>query len=255
MPDINEAEAQDRLRDDLNRSLVGNDWPVQLKLALACRKLAEEGHALTMAGQVSVRAGDGTYWTTQLAGGFANATQASVVRVGADLNLVEGDSMANPGMRFHLWIYDKRPDVNAIVHTHPPYASALSMTGEPLEVAHMDAAVFYNDCAYLPDWPGVPVADEEGRIISTALGDKRAILLANHGYLTVGKCIEEAAYLGVLFENAARMHMLARAVGPIKPIEPGPAQEAHDFLLQDPIVNGTFDSWGTALLREHPEIS
>ena len=53
------------------------------------------------------------------------------------------------------------PDVRSIVHTHPPYCNALSMTGRNLEVAHMDAAMFWNDCAYLDEWPGVPVADDE----------------------------------------------------------------------------------------------
>ena len=88
------------------------------------------------------------------------------------------------------------PDVKAIVHTHPPFASALSMTGKALAVAHMDASVFYEDCGHLQVWPGVPIADEEGRLISEALGDKRAVLLDNHGFLTVGATLEEAVYLG-----------------------------------------------------------
>jgi L-fuculose-phosphate aldolase len=54
------------------------------------------------------------------------------------------------------------------------------MVGEELAVAHMDATPFFNDCAYLADWPGVPIADEEGQIISAALGEKRAILLDVH---------------------------------------------------------------------------
>lgn len=251
----NDVEGSSRLQDHLRNNLASSDWPVQLKLAIACRKLADEGHALTLAGQVSARAEDESYWTTQLTSGFSHVTRSSVVRINSNLDVIEGTGIANPAVRFHLWVYKKRPDVNAIVHTHPPYCSALSMTGEELVVAHMDATVFYADCAYLPEWPGVPVSDEEGRIISQALGNKRAILLANHGFLTVGKSIEEAAYLGILFENAARLHMLARAVGPIKPIQPDLAQEAHDFLLADPIVNATFSSWGSRLLHDCPEIT
>jgi L-fuculose-phosphate aldolase len=55
------------------------------------------------------------------------------------------------------------------VHTHLPYCSALSVTGQPLIAAHMDTAMFYDDCAYLPEWPGPPIGDEEGRIIHEAL--------------------------------------------------------------------------------------
>ena len=232
-----------------------DQWSPALKLAIACRKLASEDHALTLAGQATCRADDTTYWSTPLAGGFSNVTESRIVRVDGDMNLIEGTERVNPGVRFHMWIYRARRDINAIVHTHPPYASALSMTGEPLEVAHMDACPFYGDCAFLRDWPGVPVADDEGRIIAEALGDNRAILLANHGYLTVGATFEEAAYLAVLFENAARMHMLARAAGPIKPVEPHHAQEAHDFLLRPDVVNGTFEAWGLEMLRDHPDVA
>ncbi|NIR61187.1 MAG: aldolase, partial [Gammaproteobacteria bacterium] len=59
------------------------------------------------------------------------------------------------------WIYRKRPDVRAIVHTHPPHASALAATGGPLRIAHMDSSMLYGT-AHLPEWPGVPVADDEG---------------------------------------------------------------------------------------------
>ena len=75
-----------------------------------------------------------------------------------------------PGVRFHVWIYNKRPDVKAIVHTHAPHASALACYGQPLKTIHMDSAMLHGT-AHLPEWPGVPVADDEGRIISGALGN------------------------------------------------------------------------------------
>lgn len=233
---------------------ASTDMSPALKLAVTCRKLADEGHAVSLAGQVTARAGDGHYWTNSLAG-FQHTTERKILRVDRELGVTDGDGQPNPGTLFHLWIYDARPDVNAIVHTHPPHASALSMLGEPLAVAHMDATVFHDDCAFLSAWPGVPVADEEGRIISAALGDKRSILLANHGYLTVGKTIEEATYLAVLFENAARLHLLARAAGDIQPIDASRAQEAHDFLLGDRIVTATFEAWARETLQRHPDIA
>jgi hypothetical protein len=58
----------------------------------------------------------------------------------------------------------------------------------------MDTTVFHEDCAWLSDWPGVPLANEEGRLISEALGSKRAILLAHDGLLTTGRTLEEAVY-------------------------------------------------------------
>ncbi|MCQ4384354.1 class II aldolase/adducin family protein, partial [Clostridioides difficile] len=59
----------------------------------------------------------------------------------------------------------------------------------------MDMTPLHDDCAFLADWPGVPIADQEGGIISDALGSRRAIILAHHGYLTAGSTCEEATYL------------------------------------------------------------
>ena len=98
-------------------------------------------------------------------------------------------------------------------------------------------------CAHLPEWPGVPVADDEGRIISGALGDAKCILLANHGLLTAGGSVEEATYLAVFFERAARMQLRAMAAGGFKQVAPALAEEARAFLLQPSIVRATFAYW------------
>jgi len=161
--------------------------------------------------------------------------------VDADQKQLAG-GRTNPVERFHVWIYRKRPDVNAIIHTHAPWASALAATGKPLQIAHMDSAMLFGT-AHLPEWPGVPVADDEGRIISAALGGAKSILLANHGLLTAGASVEEATYLAVFFERAARMQLRALAAGGVREVKPGLAAEARDFLLQPSIVRGTFAYW------------
>ncbi|HUG79881.1 MAG TPA: class II aldolase/adducin family protein [Burkholderiales bacterium] len=173
-------------------------------LAQACRILAAEGHESGLAGQVTAR-GDqpGTWWTLDFGTGFEEATPDRMILVDEDLTPLSGGG-PNPGVRFHIWIYRKRADVNAIVHTHAPYASALAATGKPLKTIHMDSAMLHG-CAHLAEWPGVPLGDEEGRIISGALGEAKTILLANHGLLAAGSSVEEAAYLAVFFERAARM--------------------------------------------------
>src|SRR5205823_8950458 len=106
---------------------------------------------------------------------------------------------------------------------------------KPLRTIHMDSAML--------QWPGVPVADDEGRIISASLGNAKCILLANHGLLTAGASVEEATYLAVFFERAARMQLRAMAAGGFKEVEPALAEEARDFLLQPSIVRATFAYW------------
>jgi L-fuculose-phosphate aldolase len=173
--------------------------------------------------------------------GFEEATAQRMVLVDEDLKPLRG-GRPNPGVRFHVWIYKKRPDVQAIVHTHAPHASALASTGKALKTIHMDSAMLHGT-AHLPEWPGVPVADDEGRIISAALGSAKSILLANHGLLTTGNSVEEATYLAVFFERAARMQLRAMAAGGYTEVKPSLAEEARDFLLQPSIVRGTFAYW------------
>ena len=217
-------------------------------LAAACRILAREGHESGLAGQVTARGEKpGTWWTLEFGYGFEEASAERMVLVDEDLKPLSG-GRPNPGVRFHVWIYRARPDVNAIIHTHAPFASALAATGKPLKTIHMDSAMLHG-CAHLPEWPGVPVADDEGRIISAALGGARSILLANHGLLTTGAYVEEAAYLAVFFERAARMQLRAMAAGGFKEAKPELAEEAREFLLQPSIVRGPFAYWSRRAAR------
>lgn len=235
--------------DRVSREMAQDLQPVALAvpetLALACRILAREGHESGLAGQVTARADrPGTWWTLQFGYGFEEASAQRMVLVDEDLRPLQG-GRPNPGTRFHIWIYRTRPEVNAIIHTHAPYASALAATGAPLKTIHMDSAMLHGS-AHLADWPGVPVADDEGRIISAALGSAKTLLLANHGLLATGSTVEEASYLAVFFERAARMQLRAMAAGGFKEVKPELAEEARAFLLQPSIVNGTFSYWARA---------
>ena len=235
-------EFMDRVNREMAEDLPLLKGSTPELLAACCRILAREGHESGLAGQVTARADKpGTWWTLQFGYGFDEATANRMVLVDEDLKPLSG-GRPNPGVRFHVWIYNKRPDVQAIVHTHAPHASALAANGTPLKTIHMDSAMLHGT-AHLPEWPGVPVADDEGRIISGALGKAKTILLANHGLLAAGASVEEATYLAVFFERAARMQLMAMAAGGFKEVKPQLAEEARDFLLQPSIVRGTFAYW------------
>ena len=236
------ADFMARVSREMDADLPERSLSTEEALAVCCRILAREGHESGLAGQVTARADrPGSFWTLQFGYGFEEAAPERMVLVDEDLKPLRG-GRPNPGTRFHIWIYRKRPDVQAIVHTHAPSASALAATGKELKTIHMDGAMLHGT-AHLAEWPGVPVADDEGRIISAALGDAKSILLANHGLLTAGNSVEEAAYLAVFFERAARMQLAAMAAGGYREVKPELAAEARDFLLQPSIVRGTFAYW------------
>jgi L-fuculose-phosphate aldolase len=211
--------------------------------------LAAEGHESGLAGQLTARgAAPGTFWTLPLGLAFDEAEERSWLLIDDALRVLAGEGAhgvrePNPATRFHLWVYRARPDVRAIVHTHPPAASALAAAEQPLVVAHMDATPLFEDTAFLGQWPGLPTADREGEIIAGALSGKHALLLAHHGLLTAGRSVQEAAYLAVFMERMARQQLDAANVGGAKPVAAEEARRARDFLRTDRIMDITFDAW------------
>ncbi len=234
----------ERATQEMAQHLKSQERPLNETLAYACRILAMTGQEAGLAGQITARSDKpNAYWTLRFGLGFDEATPDDFVEVDQDLNTISGHGMANPATRFHLWVYRNRPDVQSIIHTHSPWATTLATARQPLVVAQMDMAPLFDDCAFLGEWPGVPIADQEGVIISAALGQKKSILLAHHGYLTAGNSVEEATYLSVYLERAARLQVRAQAFGPLTPVDPALAKEAHDYLLKRSIVQATFNYW------------
>ncbi|MBO0866777.1 MAG: aldolase, partial [Mycobacterium sp.] len=250
------ADLMRRAQDSLAANVGESTLTIRQKVALTCRALFDAGHDSGLAGQITARAEQpGTYYTQRLGLGFDEITDANLLLVDEDLNVLGGvDGMANPANRFHSWIYRARPDVQCIVHTHAFHAAALSMLEVPLVVSQMDTTPLYDDCAFLAEWPGVPVGNEEGEIISAALGDKKAILLAHHGQIVAGASVEEACSLAMLIERAAKLQLAAMAAGTIKELPERLAREAHDWTLRPQRSQANFAYYARRALARHPGV-
>jgi len=221
--------------------LRSEKMPLREAVAQTCRILYAFGHDSGLSGQITARTEQpGTYWTQRLGLGFDEITPDNLLLVDGDLNVLQGAGMPNPANRFHSWLYRARPDIQCIVHSHAPHASALAMLEVPLDISHMDTCVLYDQCAFLAKWPGIPVGNEEGEIISAALGDKKALLLAHHGLLVTGATVEEACVLGVMFERAARLQLLAMGAGKIQPIDEMLGSEAQRWVSTQRRYEATF---------------
>lgn len=220
-----------RSQEDMRVHLGDNEYTLREKVALTCRILFDNGHDSGLAGQITARGErPGTFITQRLGLGFDEIAPANLLLVDEHLSVLEGDGMPNPANRFHSWVYLARPDINCIIHSHALHTAALSMLETPLAVSHMDTCILYDDVAFVPKWPGVPVGNEEGELISRGLGSKRALLLAHHGLLVGGVTVEEACIVALAFERAAKMHLLASSCGSIQEIDPSLAREAHDWV-------------------------
>lgn len=240
---------------DMQKLIKDIDLNDHQKLAMTCRILFDKGHDSGVAGQITCRSDRAETFLTQRFGmGFDEITADNLIKVDQDLTPLEGEEgMANPANRFHTWVYKEHPEVNCIIHTHPTYIAALSMLKVPLIISHMDTCALYNDCSFVADWPGVPVGNEEGILISEALGKNRALFLAHHGQLVTGKTIEEACSLAILIERAAKLQLLAMAAGEIQPLPHALAQEAHDWVSTDKRNNVNFAYYVRQALKSHSD--
>ena len=141
----------------------------------------------------------------------SNLSAADIIAIDLDGNPVSGDVV--PPMEFHLHsaIYRKRPDVNAVAHTHPVWSTLFSSAGQSVKPVTMQAAVMgpvqvFGKTASINNRP---LAEE----LAAALGPHRVIMLRSHGAVTAGADIVEAFVLGIYLEETARRQYLARAIG------------------------------------------
>lgn len=123
-------------------------------------------------------------------------TASRLLRVSHDGKILEGGSEGaifnSAGFVIHSAIHAARPDVDAIVHAHCPYGKAFSMLGRDLPFYSQDSASFWNDIALYGHHGGIVLSAKESGAICGALGQKKALILQNHGNLTVGGSIESA---------------------------------------------------------------
>jgi L-fuculose-phosphate aldolase len=138
-------------------------------------------------------------------------TAADIIAIDMEGKPVAGDVV--PPMEFHIHteIYRRRPDVNAVAHTHPVWSTLFSMTGQKVEPVTMQAAVMgpVQTFARTASINQKGLAEE----LAAALGPHRVVMLKSHGAVVVGADIVEAFVLGIYLEETARRQYLARALG------------------------------------------
>lgn len=111
----------------------------------------------------------------------------------------------------HSAVHTARPDINAVAHSHSVHGKAFATLGRPLDIITQDSCVFYNDVAHYSNFGGIVLGPEEGVQIASALGGKKAAILANHGLLTCGRSIESCVFWFMTLERSCQAQLLADA--------------------------------------------
>ncbi|CZR60259.1 related to novobiocin biosynthesis protein novR [Phialocephala subalpina] len=191
-------------------------WQLE-HMAAAFRHWAREGYVEGFSGHISVRDPEyhDAFWTNPLGVHFGLLTVSDMILVNFGGEVIGGNrSMAanSAGFLIHSEVHKARPDVHAVCHAHSTYGKAWSVFGKPLEMLTQDACKFYGKAqAVYNNHGGVVLGKEEGEKIAQALGQGKGAILRNHGLLTVGATVDEAAFLFTSMEHSCKVQLLAEA--------------------------------------------
>ena len=184
-------------------------------LILAGRVLVAEGQDDFTRGHISARLPDdpSKFFMKAHSTGLDEITGGNILTIGLDGNVVAGTSRRHSEVFIHSEIFKARPDVQSVIHTHPPYAVALSASGRPIKCYSQPAAIFHEGLGVYDQSINLIRNSEMGAAVARALGPHRAALLKNHGIVAVGASIAEAVITAIMLENAAMVQMIAEAAG------------------------------------------
>ena len=175
-------------------------------------------------------------------------------------NVLEGEGeIEKTAFYIHSRIHLGNPRATCVLHTHMPYATALTLLENGrLEMVEQNALRFHDDIAYDDEYNGLVVDNAEGDRLARVLGAKRVMFLANHGVIVVGATVAEAFDLMYYLERACRLQVLARSMGAkLRAVRPDVVRETYRLLLADaPKYAGAhFAALKRILDREEPDYS
>jgi ribulose-5-phosphate 4-epimerase/fuculose-1-phosphate aldolase len=227
------------------------------RLAAAFRLFARFGFDEGVAGHITARDPERRdhFWVNPFGMHFGQIRVSDLILVNHRGEVVEGKYPVNvAAFAIHSQVHAARPDVVAAAHAHSMYGKAWSSLGRLVDPITQDACAFYEDHAVFADFTGVVYETSEGERIARALGPKKAAILRNHGLLTVGETVDEAAWWFVTMDRSCQAQLLAEAAG--EPVQIDPAHAAATRELVGSHLAGWFQCQPllTRILREEPDL-
>src|SRR3954466_10808267 len=186
------------------------------RLAAGFRLFGRFGFDEGVAGHITARDPEHTdqFWVNPFARNFKHVRVSDLICVNRDGVVVHGDALVNQAaFAIHSQVHEARPEIVAAAHSHSLHGKAWSSLGRLLDPITQDACAFFEDHALFDDYTGVVLDLEEGKRIAAALGDKKAVILRNHGLLTVGNTVDAAVWTFITMERSCQAQLLAEAAG------------------------------------------
>jgi ribulose-5-phosphate 4-epimerase/fuculose-1-phosphate aldolase len=193
------------------------------RLAATLRLFARLGFDEGAGGHVTARDPEDPdrFWINPFGVHFGQVRVSDLLLVDGDGTVLSGTGTINPaGYAIHSQVHAARPDVVAAAHTHSTFGKAWSTLGRRLDALTQDSCAFYEDHEVFDEFDGIVLESDEGARIAGRLGKAKAVILRNHGLLTVGGSVQEAAWWFVAMERCCHVQLLAEAAGAPVRIDP-----------------------------------
>ncbi|MEM9926563.1 MAG: class II aldolase/adducin family protein [Cyanobacteria bacterium P01_D01_bin.50] len=229
----------------------------QQRLAVAFRLFARYGFNEGVAGHITVRDPEfpDCFWVNPFGMYFGQIRVSDLLLVDCNGEVVKGNRLVNrAAFAIHSRIHQARADVNAAAHAHSLYGKTWSTLGRLLDPLTQDACAFYEDHALFQDYTGVVLNTSEGDRIAATLGEKKAIILRNHGLLTVGNSVDETAWWFIAMDRCCHSQLMAEAVGKPVHIDPETARLTHSQVGSHKIGWFSFQSLYEMILAQEPDV-
>jgi ribulose-5-phosphate 4-epimerase/fuculose-1-phosphate aldolase len=191
---------------------------VRRSVSIASRVLGIESHGDLIWGPVSIRDDDSRgVWMKRSGIGFEEVGPHDVLLVDRAGDVIEGSGRRHIEYPIHTEIMAARADVNSVVHTHAQHAVAFASLDTPLlPISHEGTLFVPPEVARFTETGDLIVSPELGQKLAQSLGERNALLLVNHGIVTVGPDVKTAVVTAILLERACRIQLQALAAGPIQ---------------------------------------
>lgn len=229
----------------------------QQRLAAAFRLFARYGFDEGVAGHITVRDPEypDCFWVNPFGMYFGHIRVSDLLLVNHKGEVVAGDKPVNAAaFAIHSQIHQARPDANAAAHAHSLHGKTWSTLGRLLDPLTQDACAFYEDHALFDDYTGVVLDLEEGKRIAHTLGHRKAVILRNHGLLTVGQTVDEAAWWFITMDRTCQAQLMAEAAGTPIPISPETASLTYSQIGSHRIGWFSFQSLYDKIVREEADL-
>jgi len=186
------------------------------RLAAAFRIFGKYSFDEGVAGHITLRdpVDPTTFWVNPFGVAFSMIKASDLILVNEEGEVIDGGPcrlLNTAAYMIHSAIHQARPDVNAAAHSHSIYGRSFCSLGRKLDTITQDSCAFHNDHVLYESFNGIVLAEEEGKNIARALGNKKAALLQNHGLLTCGQTIEETVFWFVSLEKCCHAQLMADA--------------------------------------------